>query len=112
MGLSVTDNKAEKLKELLPSIVDETLKQIFREEGAKVIYSYIENKCHLKQEEIIEKPEVFSAGLKRLLTSGAFVIEKTILKCLYSKLGLEYEEKKGYEFSDYIEELREKCRCL
>jgi hypothetical protein len=37
----------------------ETLKQIFRGEGAKVIHNYvdIENKHHLKREEIAEKPE-------------------------------------------------------
>jgi len=36
------------------------------------------------------------------------VIENLILKNLYSKLGLKFEEKEGYEFSDYIKELRKK----
>jgi hypothetical protein len=31
-----------------------------------------------------------------------------ILKSLYRKLGLEFEVKKGYEFSDYIKELRKR----
>ena len=97
--------------ELLLSVVDETLKQVFREAGAKVIYDYLENKCHLKREEITEKTEVFSAGLERLLSSGAPVIEKLILENLYRKLELKFEEKKGYEFSDYIKESKEKCGC-
>ncbi len=96
---------------MLLSVVDETLKQVFKEAGTKVIYSYIENKCHLKREEIAEKPEIFSTGLERLLSSGAPVIEKMILKNLYSKHELEFEEKEGYEFSDYIEELKEKHGC-
>jgi len=95
--------------DLLINVVDETLKQVFREEGTKVIYVFIKNHSHLKREEIAEKPEVFSADLKRLLSSGAPVVEKMILKNLYSKLELKFEERKGYEFSDYIKELRKRC---
>jgi len=97
-----------KLADLLLSAVDETINQIFKEEGAKIIFDFIESKCHLKLEEIVEKPEVFSVGLERMLKSGAIVIEKMILKNLYSKLGLKFEEKEGYEFSDYIKELRKR----
>ena len=95
------------LDDLLLSVVDGTIRQVFREEGSKVIYDYLENSSHLKLEEIADKPEVFSAGLERLLGSGAPVIERLILKNLYRKLGLKFEEKPGYEFSDYIRELKE-----
>lgn len=101
----VSEN-AEKLDELLLDVIDETLKCVFKEAGADVIYNYIENKCHLKREEIAEKTEVFSAGLERMLGSGAPVIEKLVLKNLYRKLGLKFKEKKDYEFSDYVKELR------
>jgi len=95
-----------RLDDLLLKTVDETLTQVFREEGAKVIYNYVENKCHLKREEIVEKSEDFSAGLDRLLGSAAPVIEKLILKNLYHELRLEYAEKEGFGFSDYIKELK------
>jgi len=98
----------KKLGGLLPNMVDETLEQIFKEDAAKIICDYIKNKCHLKLEEIAEKPEVFSAGLEMLLGSGAPVIEKMILKNLYCKLRLKFEEKKSYEFSDYVKELRKR----
>ena len=96
------------LDDLLLNVIDETLKYVFKEPGAKVIYDYLRDQCHLKREEIAEKPEVFSAGLKRLLKSGAVLIEKMILINLSSKLQLKYEEKEGYEFSDYIKELKER----
>jgi len=96
----------ERLDDLLLKVVDETLRQVFREAGTKVIYNFLENNHHLKREDIAEKPEVFSAGLERLLGSGAPVIEKLILKNLYRRLGMEFEEKEGYGFSDYIKELR------
>ena len=103
--------KAERLNDLVVNVADETLKQIFKEEGIRVIYDYLENNHHLKRGEIAEKPKVFSAGLERLMVSGAPLIEKLILKNLYGKLGLKFREKKGYEFSDYIRELEEKCGC-
>ena len=90
------------------SVVDETMKQIFGEASTKAIYGYLENNSHLKLEEVAEEPEVFSASLKRLLGSGALVIENLILKKLYSKLGLKFEAKKGYGFSDYVKELRKR----
>jgi len=94
------------LDDLLLKVVDETLRQVFREAGTKVIYDFLANNSHLKLEEIAEKPEVFSAGLERLMGSAAPVIEKSILKNLHLKLGLEFEEKEGYDFSDYVKELR------
>ena len=111
IGMTKRLYAVETLDDLLLKVVDETMKQVFREAGAKAIYSCIENNSHLKREEIAEKPEVFSAGLERLLGSGAQVIEKLILKDLYSKLELKFAEKKGCEFSDYIKELKSKCRC-
>ena len=95
------------LNDLLLKAVDETLNHIFKEAGAKVIYNYLENKCHLRREEIVEKPDVFSVSLKRLLVSAAPLVEKMILENLYSKLELKFEEREGYEFSDYIMELKE-----
>ena len=99
------------MDDLLLSVVDETMRQVFKESGVRVIYDYLENNSHLKREEIPAKPKVFSAGLERLLGSGAPVIEKLILKNLYGKLGLEFREKKEYEFSSYVKELKGKCKC-
>ena len=103
-------NVVEKRKDLnsyFAEAVDETLKQIFKEDGAKVIYEFLENHACLKLEEAADKPDVFSATLEKLMVSAAHVIEKLILKKLYRRLELKFEEKKGYEFLDYIKELRE-----
>ncbi len=107
-----TVEKTVILDDLLLSVVDEMMKHVFSEVGAKVIYDFLGDNSHLKREEIVEKPEVFSTALKELLKSGAPVIEKMILKNLYSRLQLEYAEKEGYGFSDYIRELKEKYGIL
>jgi hypothetical protein len=105
------EKEVRSLDNLLFDAVDETLRCIFREEGAKFILDYLENKCHLNRRRIAEELEDFSAGLDRLLTSARPVVEKLILKNLYSKLELRFEEKEGYRLSDYLKELREKRGC-
>jgi len=98
----------ETLDDLLPKMVDETISHVFSQAGTAVIYDYLENDFHLKREEIAEKPKVFSAGLEKLMVSAAQIIEKTVLKNLYRRVGLEFVEKKGYQFSDYVEDLRKR----
>jgi len=100
------NKRTKRLDYLLLDVVDETMKQVFRKTGTTVIYDFLENNSHLRRGEIAEKPEVFSAGLERLMVSAARVIEILILKNLYRRLGLAFEEKEGYEFSDYVKELR------
>jgi len=115
-GVSVSTKREDivcegtwRLDDLLLRAVHDTVKQVFKEAGAKVIYDCLANKYHLKPEEIAKRPEDFSAGLERLLGSAAPVIEKVILQSLCGKLELEFVEKEGYRFSDYIKELREKA---
>lgn len=97
--------ETESLHDSLLDVVDEAARKVFKEAGAEVIYTYLENNYHLKREEITEKPDVFSTGLERLLTSEAPMIEILILKNSYSKLGLRFKEKEGYGFPDYVTEL-------
>lgn len=89
-------------------VIDETLKQVFKEDGAKVIYEFLENNSKLSLKEVSDKPELFSESLETLMVSAARVIERLILTNIYSKLGLKFEEKNGYKFSDYIKEMRRK----
>jgi hypothetical protein len=99
--------KGEGQNDFFAEVIDETLKQIFRDDGTKVIYDFLEKQSNLKLKDITNKPEVFSASLERLTVSAARVIEQLILKNFYSKLGLKFKEKQGYKFADYITELRE-----
>ncbi len=99
--------KSERLEDLLVQAIEETLNQIFREEGASAIYDFLENESQLKREDISSKTEAFSAGLRKLLGSGAPVIEKLILKNLCNQLKLKFVQKKGHSFSDYAKELTE-----
>ena len=92
---------------LFAKVVDDSLKQIFKEAGARVIYKFLETHTRLKLEEVADKPKVCSASLEMLMVSAARVIEMVILNNLYSRMGLKFKKKQGYEFSDYINDLRE-----
>lgn len=94
---------------MLLEAVDETFTHVFREAGAKAVYKFIENNCHLKREEIAERPDVFSAGLEKLLGSGAPVLQDLILKKLCCKLELKPAERDPSDFADYIKELAKGC---
>jgi hypothetical protein len=98
----------KKPRNLLLETMNETLEQVFAKDGARTVHSFIKNNLHLTPEKIFEKPRVFSDGLRRLLGSGATVIEILIAKNLYHKVGLKFKEKKGHEFPDYINELKKK----
>jgi aspartyl/asparaginyl beta-hydroxylase (cupin superfamily) len=74
-----------RLNNFFAEAVDETLKKIFKKDGAKVIYEFLETHSRLRLEDAADKPEVFSASLERLMVSAARVIEKAILKNLYSR---------------------------
>ncbi len=102
-------NKAEFEKSLMKTI-DIRLNQIFGETGTSVIYNYLQTSLSLPHEEIPEKLEVFAEGLDRFLSSGAKVVEKVILDSLYSDFGREFQFKEGYNFTDYVDELRRTAR--
>jgi len=75
------ENKASKA-------IDKVLRKIFGDEATLLIYKHLENCYSLRQDEIVEKIDVFAEGIEELLSSGAYVIEKKILEDLDSSYGL------------------------
>jgi hypothetical protein len=53
----------------------------------------------------VQKPEAFEAVIHQIFGAGASVLEKLIIINVYSKLGLDYKEKKNYTFSDYLKDI-------
>lgn len=98
--------RTETLHPLILNAVDETLKTVFNEGGAQVIYRYLSLECQLTKEEIPKRPEIFSDSLKRLLGSAAPVIERLIVRNLCGKLDLNFEEREDHRIVSYIDDLR------
>jgi hypothetical protein len=91
--------------------IDKVLRQVFGDEATCLIYRYLKNRYSLKQDEIVEKIDVFAKGLKELLKSGAYTIEMEILEEIHSSHGLsrgpEFERKRNeYDFVSQMKTLR------
>ena len=95
-----------KLDKLLIKCVDGALKEIFGEAGARIIYDYLQDNHSLKREEIPKRLEDFERGLEKILSSGAWVMERVALKNLYSDFGLEYRNKVNCTFVDHVAQLK------
>jgi len=92
--------------------IDRILRQIFGDKAALIIYEYLEERYSLRQDEIVEKIDVFAKALKEILKSGAYVIEKKILEDVYSSYGLtrgleiERNNRNKYDFVSQMKTLR------
>jgi len=96
----------DKFNQLLLKVIDDELKQMFGEAATLIIYNHLEKNYSLEREKIPDKLEVFTRGLEDFLSSGAQVIEKIILKKVYSSCGLQCQIKEGYSFIEYMTELK------
>ena len=75
----------------------------------EVVLRFLELFTPVRRDEIAEKPEVFASELENLFGESAGIIEKRIVKNLYAKLGIKFQETAGRNFSDYIKGAMEKC---
>lgn len=91
---------------LLVESIEEALKILLDESAKYTFFSHLEKNCSLRMDEIGQKPETFAVELEKVFGIGAFKIKKLVVALLYSKLGLKYEEKEEYKFSDYIRDAR------
>lgn len=79
----------------------------FGEAPRKVIYYRLNKSFKLQIENIPEDTDKFAQALNTIFGLGAEVIEKLIVKNLYRKLNLNFEEKANFEIDDYISLARE-----
>jgi len=79
----------------------------FGESPRKAIYYHLDKNFKIQKEKIPEDAEKFASALNALFGSGATVIEKLIVKDLYQRLNLSFEEKSSFEIADYISLARE-----
>ena len=89
------------LEETLLQAVDEAL-LVPGEIVRTAIYERIERSYQLRREEIPEKVETFHRALQELLGVGGKVMEKLIVRNLYRRLGLSFENHDGWTLVDYV----------
>jgi len=93
-----------RFNELLLEAIDDSLNRLFGGIAGNLVYSFLETAASLDREDITSDLIGFDAGLRKLLGSGATVLEKVIVKELYSRLGL------SVPLDDSFTELIEKAK--
>jgi len=104
-------NTYKKFDKILLDVVDQGIRDILGETAVQFIYNYLERSFSLRRDDIPEKLEIFAEGLEEMLGSGAKVVEKFVLRNIYFHFGVNYQEREGYRFSDYIREIEVKLSC-
>jgi hypothetical protein len=74
----------------------------FGESPRKAIYYHLTKGFRIQKEDIPEDAQEFSQALSYIFGPGAEVIEKLIVKKLYSELNLNFEEKAHFKFLDFV----------
>lgn len=73
----------------------------------KAIYYHLKRRFQLEREDIPEEPEEFARALNSIFGPGAEIVEEFIVKDLYGRLELNFEENRGFEFADYVKQAHE-----
>lgn len=79
----------------------------FGESPRKAIYYHLDKNFKIQKEDIPGETDKFTSALNAIFGSGATVIEKLIVRDLYQRLNLNFEEKSSFEITDYISLARE-----
>ena len=88
LAINTLTKQKQKYDDKGSKAIDRVLRKILGDKATLLIYKHLENRYSLRQDEIIEKIDVFAEGLEKLLSSGAYVIEKKILEDVYSNHSL------------------------
>ncbi len=98
-------NSREELRELLVMTIDDVLRTFLGDTPTKFLYSEMRRRYNFRMREILDKPDVFTAGLNETLGSLALTVEEYIVKRLCSNLQLEPGYVKGRSLVKVIRQL-------
>ena len=102
--IEVPDGK--EFDNILLECVDASLSDLLSPKVRDATYIVLEKTYSISRNEIPQRPNQFGSCLEQVFGVAGKTIGRTIAKRLYSKLGLEFLEKPGYEFNDYIRAAR------
>jgi hypothetical protein len=94
-------SRSQQFSEVLLDCVDEGL-SVLGNEPKQAVYQYLATIHSLDREQIPDKVNEFSAGLRKALGSASRVIERLILKKLFQRIGSTFRETADLEFTDYV----------
>jgi len=72
----------------------------------QAIFFHLETSFEIKKDNIPANLTEFANALEKIFGPGAFYLEKLIVKGLYEKFGLEFEEVENWNFLEYVSKLK------
>jgi hypothetical protein len=92
---------------LLVESLDESFAAILGEIPKKTVYDVLQKNHSIARNRIPERLNEFTVALETVFgAASSRVLERIIVKGLYSKLGLTYVERPDWRFFDYVAEAR------
>ena len=91
--------------------IDESL-SVLGDEPRRAVYQYLATIQSLQREDIPEKLEDFSQGMKKALGGASSVLQKVMLKKLFQKIGSTFKEAQEFDFVDYVKEAERRYEVL
>ena len=107
-SLYTPDTTAKSLDDLLLHCIDEVLADLLGRRAREAIYDCLERDHSLARSDIPKHMTLFLQLLDETFGKGSRTIWKSIIKRLYEKLEWKFYDNPGYEFIDYMEEIRAK----
>jgi hypothetical protein len=98
-------SRTQSFEQAFLDCIDEAL-SVLGTEPKQAVYQYLSTIHSLDREEIPDRVDEFSAGLRKALGSASKVIERLILKKLFQKIGSVFREVPDLEFTDYVTEAK------
>jgi hypothetical protein len=91
-----------KFEKILLVAVEEGLSSL-GDSPKQAILFHLENSFEIRKNKIPTNLTEFAKALEGIFGPGASYLEKLIVKRLYEKLGLEFEEGETWNFLDYVD---------
>ena len=91
--------------EILLAAVEESLSSL-GDSPKQAILFHLEASFKIKKEHIPENITEFAKALEKIFGSGALYLEKLIVKRLYEKLGLEFEDVESRNFLERVDNVK------
>jgi hypothetical protein len=93
--------------EILLAAVEESLSSLGNSPKQAILF-HLEASFKIKKEHIPENITEFAKALEKIFGPGALYLEKLIVKRLYEKLGLEFENVESRDFLECVNRVK-KC---
>jgi hypothetical protein len=93
------------LRKTLLEAVEEGLSSL-GDSPKQAIFFHLETSFEISKDSIPANLTDFSKALEKIFGPGAVYLEMLIVKRLYEKLGLEFEEVKNWDFLEYVDNAR------